>query len=190
MLMKYISIQNQISLYIQWNNFFFVSPLKVFSFEIIQKDFLFLNQLIFLLPTDKERNSQLSKIVRKKIKNYYLIKLVSKWKGAIIKGHTSFFKFDFWNFKLVSIDSTLDSASGMQTNFYQKCGRGTKKNCQTWKFRLKFIKWTFRTYIKTGKGWNQLFFALSCPGIARMQLSMSNFDFDPWMGDHALLPEK
>ena len=57
--------------------------------------FFCLNWLIFLLLTDLERNSQLSQIVRNKGKNI-LIKMVSKWKRVIRKGHTSFFGFDFW----------------------------------------------------------------------------------------------
>ena len=41
----------------------------------------------------------------KKKKNLYLIKLVSKWKRAIRKGHTSFLVFDFWDLTSVPIDS-------------------------------------------------------------------------------------
>ena len=43
-----------------------------------------------------------------KRKNLYLIKLVSKSKRAIRKGHTSFLVFHFWDLKLVPIDSALN----------------------------------------------------------------------------------
>ena len=43
----------------------------------------------------------------------------------------SFFVLDFLNFKLVPIDSELNSALGNLTDFYQKIGCGTQKNSQT-----------------------------------------------------------
>ena len=69
--------------------------------------------------------------------NFYLIKLVSKWKRTIRKGHTSFLAFYFWDLKLVSIVSALNSTSAIATHFFQKYGRGITKCSQTWKFRLK-----------------------------------------------------
>ena len=44
-----------------------------------------------------------------------------------------FFALHFLNLKLVPIDSELNSASGYQTHFYQKIGRGTQKSSQTGK---------------------------------------------------------
>ena len=46
-----------------------------------------------------------------KRKNLYLIKLLSKWKSTITKGHTSVLVFHFWDLELVLIDSALNSAS-------------------------------------------------------------------------------
>ena len=43
---------------------------------------------------------------------------------AIRKGHTSFFGLDFLDFKVVPIDSALNSASDYITYFYETCGRG------------------------------------------------------------------
>ena len=67
------------------------------------------------------------------MENLYLIKLVSKWKRAIRKRHTNFLLFYFYDLKLVSIDSALNSASVKLTHSFQKCRRGTKKSNQTWK---------------------------------------------------------
>ena len=49
----------------------------------------------------------------------------------IRKGHTSFFVFEFSNFKLVPINSELNSAMKNQTYFYKKFARGTGKSSQT-----------------------------------------------------------
>ena len=55
-----------------------------------------------------------------------LIKSVPKQKKTNGKGHTSFFGFGFWDFKLVSIDAKLNSALDSGTYFFfKKCGRGT-----------------------------------------------------------------
>ena len=51
-----------------------------------------------------------------KRKNLYLTKLVSKWKKAIRKGHTSFLVFHLWDLELVSIDSALNSASTIKND--------------------------------------------------------------------------
>ena len=51
-----------------------------------------------------------------KRENLYLIKLVSKLKRAIGKGHAAFLIFHFWDLKLAPIDSALNSASGNLTN--------------------------------------------------------------------------
>ena len=76
------------------------------------------------------------------------MKKVSKWKRAIKRGHKRFFVFNFRNFKLVLIDSELNSALENQTYFYKKIGAyfykknggGTEKSNQTWKNGLKFYK--------------------------------------------------
>ena len=63
--------------------------------------------------------------------NLDLIKLVPKQKRANRKWHTSFFGFDFLNFKLVSINAQLDFSFENQTYCYQKIGQGTLKSSQT-----------------------------------------------------------
>ena len=55
-----------------------------------------------------------------KRKKLHLIKLVSQLKRAIRKGHTSFLLFHFWDFKLVPIDSALNSSLGNLTHFFSK----------------------------------------------------------------------
>ena len=72
-----------------------------------------------------------------KMKSPYLIRLVSKWKREIKKGHTSFLFFHFWDLKLVPIDSALNSASGNLTWDFKKCRNGTRKTSQISKSRLK-----------------------------------------------------
>ena len=67
------------------------------------------------------------------MKNLYLIKLVSKWKRAIRERHTIFLLFYFYDLKVVSIDSALNSASVKLTHSFQNCRRGTKRSNQTWK---------------------------------------------------------
>ena len=57
-----------------------------------------------------------------KRKNLYLIKLVTKWKRAIRKGHTSFLVFHFWDLELVPIHSALNSASTKKTTIWDKMG--------------------------------------------------------------------
>ena len=47
-----------------------------------------------------------------KRRSLYLIKLVSKRKWTIRKGHTSLLFFHFWSLKLVPIDLGLNSVSG------------------------------------------------------------------------------
>ena len=74
-----------------------------------------------------------------KRKNLYLIKLVSKWKRTIWKGHTSVLVFHFWDLELALIDSALNSASVNFNLRFLKCRNGTKKTSQIWKCRLKFF---------------------------------------------------
>ena len=65
----------------------------------VKKNFC-LNQLIFLLQIDLEKVSKLSKMVLKKRKNLYLIKLLSKWKTRQLeKGIPAFcfFIFGIWS---------------------------------------------------------------------------------------------
>ena len=67
--------------------------------------------------------------------------MVSKWKGAIRKGHTSFLFFNFWYLKFLPIDSALSSASGNLTYLFQKCRCGTKKKQANLKIHVKmFLK--------------------------------------------------
>ena len=68
------------------------------------------------------------------------MKKVSKWKREIRKLYTSFFVFDFGNFKLVPVDSELNSALASQTYCYKKIGRGTGKSRQSQKNGSKFNK--------------------------------------------------
>ena len=73
-----------------------------------------------------------------KIKNVNLIKLIQKGDGTNREWHTSFFVLDFLNFKLLPIDSKLNSALASQTYFSQKIGCCTQNSSQTWKCCLKF----------------------------------------------------
>ena len=62
-----------------------------------------------------------------KSKNYYLIKMVSKWKRPLKKGLVLI--FDFWYFKLLMpIDLALDYSPGNLTHLFltQVYGHGTK----------------------------------------------------------------
>ena len=54
-------------------------------------------------------------------------------KRAIRKGYTIFSVFNFWDWKLVPINSVSNSASKNLTYFFQKSTHGTKKSIQTWK---------------------------------------------------------
>ena len=89
----------------------------------------------------------------------YLIKLVSKYKWAIRKEHTSFFLFYFWDLKLVPIDSALNFVSQNVTHSFQKCKRGTKKSSQIWKSGLKLF-WNVLSSIaaKLENGGAKIFF--------------------------------
>ena len=58
----------------------------------------------------------------KKFKNLNLIKSLPKRKMPKRKGHTSFWGFSSLGFKLVLIDSELNSALGNQTVFTKKLG--------------------------------------------------------------------
>ena len=57
--------------------------------------------------------------------------------GQKENGRQAFLFLIFLNFKLVPINSELNSASGNQIYLYQKIGCGTQKSSQTWKCRLK-----------------------------------------------------
>ena len=60
-----------------------------------------------------------------KFKNLQLINLVRNRGSAKRKCHMSFFVCEFKNFKLVPINSELNSAPGNQTHFFLKSGGGT-----------------------------------------------------------------
>ena len=102
------------------------------------KNFFCPKQLILLLQTDSRKFPNCPKLSYIKEKPLFIIKLVSKWKGAIRTGHTSLLVFRFWDLKLVTFDLALSSALGDLTFFFQECGCGTTKSSQTWKSRLKF----------------------------------------------------
>ena len=76
---------------------------------------------------------------------------IKKWEMA----HKRFCFWYFKNFKSVLIDLELNSASGNQTYFYQKCGSCTQKSNKTWTLKVQFKtkKETFvieRLQIETG----------------------------------------
>ena len=99
------------------------------------------------------------------------------WKKAIKKEHTSFVVFNFWDLKLVVIDSPLNSVSGNLIHILQ---RYTKKIIQTWKYRLNFIWNIFRSYrLQDYKVLQPIFFTESWPRIVWLKHDMSNFDSDP-----------
>ena len=103
-----------------WNNLFFCSGSKNFSFE----DFFFcLDRLITLLSSDLEWNSQLPKIVRKKWKTIIWL----NW-SQNEKRNTSFSGFHFWDAKSF-IDanwfSIKNSASRTQTYYCRFSYAGT-----------------------------------------------------------------
>ena len=65
-----------------------------------------------------------------KLENLYVTKLVLKQKTSNRKGHTSLLVFCFWDFKLVSIESALNSTLGNLTYFLNNVGvllRGAAK---------------------------------------------------------------
>ena len=99
--------------------------------------------------------------------NLDLIKLVLKQKRANRKWHTSFFGFDFLNFKLVLINAQLDFSFENQTYCYQKIGQGTLKSSQTWRSGLKLKKKnTFVTErLKMGQWWDQTVCIFKTPGF-------------------------
>ena len=77
-------------------------------FEIIEFFFFLSEQANFSASTRPKRNFPTVQNCLKERKNLYFRKLVSKWKTASRNGHTNFFVFHFWNFKLVAIDSALN----------------------------------------------------------------------------------
>ena len=101
----------------------------------------------------------------------------SVWKKAIRKEHTGFVVFDFWDLKLVVIDSPLNSSSGNLIYIFQ---RYTKKIIQTWKYWLYFIWNILRNYrLQDYKVLESIFFTESWPEIAWLKQDMSNVDSDP-----------
>ena len=76
----------------------------------------------------------------KKIKSINFNKLFPKRNRKDRTWHTSFFTFDFLNFKLMQIDSKLRFALENKTYFYQKCERSSQKSSETWKCGLKLKK--------------------------------------------------
>ena len=122
-----------------------------------------------------------------------LIKLVSKWKGASRKGHTSFFVFHFWDFKLVPIHSELNSTSGSIDQFLSQMWTWSPEeqpNLQ--KLGSNFSKMSFGTYSrKTGKCWNQNFGGFSRSTTIWVKYAALNFDSDDLTcGAHLFLPQK
>ena len=55
----------------------------------------------------------------------------------IRKYQESFFVFNYWNLKLVSIDSALNFGLKNLTHLLQNCGCGTQRSRQIWKSGLK-----------------------------------------------------
>ena len=124
-----------------------------------QKKKICVNRLVFLLQTNLQEISE--KTVQnglEKRKNLYLIKLLSKWKMAIRKGHTSFLLFHFCYLKLVLIDSALNSVSGnlICLIFFKNVGVVSRKAA---KLENPVKISTETSYViyscKTGKCWNQ-----------------------------------
>ena len=80
--------------------------------EQVVKQKIFLSEQANFSASDRlGRNFPTAQNGPEKRKNLYLIKLVSKCKRAIRKGHTSFLVFHFWDLKLMPTDSALNSAS-------------------------------------------------------------------------------
>ena len=78
----------------------------------------------FFARTDLEKNCP------KRMKNFYLIKLVSKWKRKNRNEHASFF-INLWRLILVRIDLEFNSEFESVTHFLQNCRRGIEKSSQT-----------------------------------------------------------
>ena len=95
-----------------------------------------------------------------KMKNLYLIKLVSKWKRAIRNERTSFLVFHFWDLDLVPIYSAIHSASVNLIHFFLNVGV-VRRNAAKFKFsEMSFVIFS----CKTGKCWNQFFLTGYEPG--------------------------
>ena len=111
------------------------------------------------------------------------MKKAPKWKRATRKGQTSFFVFDFWNFKLVPIDSELNSALKNQTYFYKIFGPGTGKSSQTWKKWDKILQKrplvTIATKLEISG--TKTFFSERCPGTVLVKnLKFWFWPFELW----------
>ena len=77
-----------------------------------------------------------------KRKNLYLIKLVSNWKRAIKKEHTTFLFFSILVFEIGSNWFSIKFCIRKSNSFFQKCRRGNKKKQANLKIRVKiFLKW-------------------------------------------------
>ena len=115
-------------------NFVHIKKEGTLGTRLISKKKFFLSESANFSASERlEKNFPILQNGLEKMKNLYLIKLVSKWKRAIRKGHTNFFLFHFWDLILVPIDTALNSASDNLTHFFQY-RHGTKKSSKTWKF--------------------------------------------------------
>ena len=107
-------------------------------------------------------------------------KKVSKWKRIIRKGRTSLFVFGLWNFRLVPIDSELNSALAVQTYFlyifYKNWGQCREKqpNLNKWDKILQK-----RPLPQNSKVLEPNVFTGRCPGTVLVKWPFSDFDPDP-----------
>ena len=89
----------------------------------------------------------------KKRKNLYLIKLVSKWKRANRKGHTSFFGFDFWDLKNGAFRFSITFCNRKSKSFFSKMWgwyQEKQPNLKIWvKIFLKRPSWPTATKLET-----------------------------------------
>ena len=106
----------------------------------------------------------------------------------IKRGSIAFFVFNFLAFKLMPIDSVLNSGTGRSTYFFQilECGNGNSSQSPKIRLKCPFVNYSG----KTGKCWNQSFVTLSWPGISLVKYTIPNFDSNPWMCDFAIFPTK
>ena len=91
--------------------------------RLISQKFLFLSEPANFSASDRlGRNFRTVHNGFEKRKNLCLIKLLSKWKMAIRKEHTSFLLFHFWDLKLVPIDSALNLLQVTCLIFFKNVG--------------------------------------------------------------------
>ena len=102
--------------------FMYVFCSKHFSFWYnLKKKKTFLSELPNFLALDwLGKEFQTVQTCPKKRKNLYLIKLVSKWKRANRKGHTSFFGFDFWDLKNGAFQFSIIFCNRKSKSFFSK----------------------------------------------------------------------